>query len=219
MSIYLSEPNGKLRKTDKANGTYTVSFDIPAGITCPYAGICQHEHNCYASASRFNISKKKAYSAGNYEHSRTDSFVPDMISMINDIVAKKKKKVRVRIHASGDFYSIEYMSKWYAIARAIPNVDFYAYTKSVRFYHALKSIQPANIIIAVSTGGKSDIEIDPSDTIAHVFKTREDAIAHGYDVAINDNDYAMSTSKRLGLVYHGVKKWENTDWGNVPIIP
>jgi hypothetical protein len=38
----------------------------------------------------------------------------------------------VRIHVSGDFYDVPYTRKWLTVARALPQVKFYAYTRSWR---------------------------------------------------------------------------------------
>jgi len=36
----------------------------------------------------------------------------------------------VRVHASGEFYSAEYVRKWIIIANLNPNITFFAYTRS-----------------------------------------------------------------------------------------
>lgn len=60
----------------------------------------------------------------------------------------RAKEKTVRIHASGDFISQEYIEAWAEIAEAFPEVNFYAYTKSLqRFdYSSLTSLSNVNII-------------------------------------------------------------------------
>lgn len=60
---------------------------------------------------------------------------------------RAKEKV-VRIHASGDFISQEYVEAWAEIARDFPEINFYAYTKSLdRWdYSSLTALQNVNII-------------------------------------------------------------------------
>jgi hypothetical protein len=53
----------------------------------------------------------------------------------------------VRVHESGDFYDREYAEKWSAIARALPDVIFFAYTKSpnrpyAKNFNIVESILP-----------------------------------------------------------------------------
>ena len=76
----------------------------------------------------------------NYNFSLTDEFVPFMVKALHYIASlplyKKANHITVRIHESGDFYSVEYLKKWLAIADAckdIINMDFAAYTKSLPF--------------------------------------------------------------------------------------
>lgn len=38
----------------------------------------------------------------------------------------------LRIHVSGDFYDVNYTRKWYEIAKSLPNVQLFAYTRSWR---------------------------------------------------------------------------------------
>jgi hypothetical protein len=61
--------------------------------------------------------------------------------MILEILTSKFKFVRV--HESGEFYSQEYVNKWYEIAKHCPNVTFYAYTKRLGEFDFknLKSLQ------------------------------------------------------------------------------
>lgn len=61
----------------------------------------------------------------------------------------------VRIHESGEFYSQEYVDSWAAIATALPNVQFLAYTKRLAEwdFSALRALP--NVIIISSLFGKS----------------------------------------------------------------
>ena len=61
----------------------------------------------------------------------------------------------VRIHESGEFYSQEYVDSWAAIATALPDVQFLAYTKRLADwdFSALRALP--NVIIINSLFGKS----------------------------------------------------------------
>jgi hypothetical protein len=121
------------------------NFSIPAGSTCPgKSDFCQ---GCYAQKGFFQTPRLKSTYAQNLEVTQGDTFVDAMIGHIQQVT----RKVKVfRIHVSGDFYSSTYVRKWIAIVQALPDVQFYAYTRSWRVasirptleeLHALPNIQ------------------------------------------------------------------------------
>jgi|GEM_PF-6083239 len=110
-------------------------------VTCPGASkLCRQV--CYAQKGQFVSSKKiQLEYAINYLASLRDDFVETMVYLI----PKKEEETRrqwvnnygrepqvqlFRLHTSGDFYSPEYAEKWLEIAKALPEVHFYAYTKA-----------------------------------------------------------------------------------------
>jgi hypothetical protein len=121
------------------------NFSIPAGSTCPgKSNFCQ---GCYAQKGFFQMPRLKSTYAQNREVTQGDTFIDTMIGHIQQ--ATRKVKV-FRIHVSGDFYSATYTRKWIAIVQALPDVQFYAYTRSWRVasirptleeLHALPNIQ------------------------------------------------------------------------------
>ena len=126
---------------------------------------------------------------------------------MNEEIQKKKAKY-IRIHDSGDFYSVAYLLKWVQIANENKSVIFYAYTKSIPFFKGTfqgKPIVkvPTNLKIIFSEGSKRDILINNnSDRHARIFKSKELLAAAGY-VDASDNDLqAITENKRVGLVYH-----------------
>lgn len=58
----------------------------------------------------------------------------------------------VRIHAAGDFDSIEYLQMWVEIVKAFPNVKFWTYTKVREFESAFDRFDNANIVKSVIPG-------------------------------------------------------------------
>jgi hypothetical protein len=62
---------------------------------------------------------------------------------------KRKRACVVRIHESGDFYSVAYFKKWIEIAKKLPGKTFYAYTKSWFIAQHLDEL-PDNFIIIFS---------------------------------------------------------------------
>ena len=106
----------------------------------------------------------------------------------------------MRVHASGDFYSVEYARKWADIATQCPSVIFYAYTKSVSIVRSVD--MPENVKLAFSYGGLQDYLIPAGATVARIFDTAEDAINAGYDISVNNDDLRVVAGGKLGLIKH-----------------
>jgi hypothetical protein len=64
----------------------------------------------------------------------------------------------IRIHVAGDFFSADYMQAWYNVAAMNPNVLFYAYTKSIRYwqFHINEYPELDNLVLTASYGGSDD---------------------------------------------------------------
>lgn len=196
--IHVSRGNAKLKKTEKLNNATVIGFDLPAGLTCPYAGECKKI--CYAKKGNYQFPSKKDACKDNLIASQQDDFIQRMVATINGIKANNEKPLYVRVHASGDFYSIEYARKWAEIARQCPSVTFYAYTKSVSI--VLGAGMPANFHVAFSYGGLQDYLIPAGATVAKIFNTADEALDAGFDISVNDNDLMVVKGGKLGLIKH-----------------
>mgnify|MGYP003339792331 FL=1 len=165
--------NAKMAKS-KTEGEIVYDLTLPAlkGIvvdeetgefveitTCPSAGACQLY--CYARKAgyvMFPDSSMSAARALNFLVNDPDGF----FQMVNAEIAKFKKtaakhgiRVVVRWHDAGDFFSKEYVDRAYDVARANPDVKFYAYTKVAS---VAAGDRPDNFILNFSTGAKrSDV--------------------------------------------------------------
>jgi len=194
--------NAKMKKTSKENKTKIFNFSIPAyktksgKITCPFAKECVKF--CYAQKGNYTrFPKIGELMEQKYNISKTNNFIP----LMNEEI-QKKKATHVRVHDSGDFYSIAYLNKWVQIAKNNKSVIFYAYTKSIKFFvNGLKL--PKNLKIIFSEGSKTDNLINVAkDRHARIFKSKELLAAAGY-VNASDNDLkAITENKKVGLVYH-----------------
>ena len=58
----------------------------------------------------------------------------------------------VRIHASGDFFSVEYVEMWQDIARTCENTHFWTYTKYASAETMFNDIDNANIVKSIIKG-------------------------------------------------------------------
>lgn len=209
--------NSKMKKS--IDGMHIVyNFGIEAGSTCPMKDTCAS--GCYAQSGTYRFSNvKKAYQYRTMV-TRSNEFVERMNNEINTLLKKHTGlKLVIRIHDSGDFYNMEYLLKWIDIIKLNPNVKFYAYTKSLHLFDGNRKISaggilPSNFGVIFSYGGKMDkyIKVD-EDFHSKVFKTQEELLAAGY-VNASDNDLiaALGENNKIGLVYHGIKKIENTEW-------
>lgn len=190
----LSFANTKLKRDGIA------SFSIPAGSTCPNKGACVK--GCYAMQGFFLMPSVKEALRRNYEATKN---YPKFIKAMDAEIKKKKPKI-IRIHASGDFYSVGYFNSWICIAAMNPKVRFYAYTKMVGMVKATLSI-PKNLTLVFSYGGTEDHLINPlTDRHSHVFSSFEEMEAEGYKDTTTNDINALGRSKKIGLVYHGAKK-------------
>ena len=206
--INLLTQNSKLKKTSKTNNKRIFNFSIPAHktksgkIVCPFAKACLSY--CYAQKgnyTRFPVVRELMEKK--YTITKQNNFADLMHAEI-----KQKRADVVRLHDSGDFYSINYLLKWVQIANRNKNILFYAYTKSVPFFkkESIKNIIPENLKIIYSLGSKKDnlINLD-QDRHARIFtgiNAENDLIASGYINATNNDLNATTDNKKVGLVFH-----------------
>lgn len=200
-----------------ANDTYTLyNFGIPAYksvqglVTCPMAGQCAV--GCYAQSGAYawgNV--QKAYEFRLLQ-TQQDNF-PELLQ--KELIPKIKTALRqskqlvIRIHDSGDFYSVKYIRSWLTIIQNNPTVKFYAYTKMLPIFKRLQANGeiPNNFTIIYSEGGTADKLVNcQEDRHARVFPSKEALVVAGYDDASKDDTVAFNSSTgKIGLIYHGFK--------------
>ena len=86
----------------------------------------------------------------------------------------------VRVHDSGDFYSLDYLRLWFKIAWFNDSVLFYAYTKEVAMLKEYGHEAPPNFRWLYSTGGLQDDLITETDRRADVFPDEASIAAAGH---------------------------------------
>lgn len=166
------KPGALLKKNEKmqhSDGTKTQFYNIglPAlkGLalnektgkfvivdTCPGAGACKTM--CYAMRGNYvrvpqpSLNQSKVL---NFLVNHPDKFAARLKAEIGVAVTDvdPDEKVIIRWHDAGDFFSPEYMNMAFDVARAFPDVQFYAYTKVAAVANAKK---PENFIINFSEG-------------------------------------------------------------------
>lgn len=78
----------------------------------------------------------------------------DILNGIDIQIPKQAKNIR--IHGSGDFFSQEYFDKWLTVCKNNPDVNFWAFTKSVQFWVNRINDIPRNLTLQASKGGLQD---------------------------------------------------------------
>jgi hypothetical protein len=112
-----------LKPGNKKTGEDIWTFSLPAGgVHCPGATSTCLQH-CYALRMAQRRPLLGQIYADNLRAANSERFVGDMIQ---EAVTKRV----IRVHASGEFYSLEYIDKWMEIARRTPGTLFYAYTRA-----------------------------------------------------------------------------------------
>jgi len=180
---------GKLIKNTKYYTGVVYEFNLPTGTTCPFAMECKvtvdrytgkfdikrGAYKCYASsAERFPAVRQSRWN--NFEYVKHGG-IPEI----------PKDCKAIRIHASGDFFNQEYFDMWLELARSRPDVEFWAYTKSLTYWENRLDAIPKNLVLTASWGGKHDrLIVKHGLKSAMVFKSI-DEVPSGMQVDYNDD--------------------------------
>jgi len=166
-----------LRKTKYYEGV-VYEWNLPSGFTCPFAMEClvkvdrhtgkfdnkSKAYRCY-SAMQERFPAVRNHRWANFDFLR-DGGKPEI----------PKKAEAVRIHMSGDFYSQDYFDMWLDICYENPKIEFWAYTKSLKYWVKRINEIPDNLILTASKGGRNDNLIDEYNLKnVEIIKTKEDA--------------------------------------------
>lgn len=133
------------------NSFYNVTLDTIYGPaeyhingTCP----C-HCDKCYATRGRYTFENVKQANARKTIISRND--IDWMVAAITAQI--KAERIRIcRIHASGDFDSLEYIKAWKKIVADCSDTVFWTYTKNPVAEHSFDELPNINIVKSVIPG-------------------------------------------------------------------
>lgn len=140
------------RKLVSNKETLFFIWNLPSVITCPFrTPLC--EKYCYAKKAERVYKAVLPSRMANLESTKSESFVSDMIAIIEKkLSTMKQKRLVVRIHESGDFYNKAYSQKWLAIAFYFAmhdeRVTFICYTKSFPYFDGVQL--PENFALRAS---------------------------------------------------------------------
>lgn len=209
-----------LRDNTHKAGRKVYSLDLPAGKTCPGAKDCKScvmprdddptrfhlvdgpecEFRCFAASQEVlfpNVRKSREHNLGELKGKS--------VAKIRDrILADMPKNTGVvRVHVSGDFFSLYYFRGLLAAAKARPDVLFYFYTKSLPFLVGVEL--PDNVLATVSRGGKFDHLIgELGIREAVVVHSEEEAAILGLEID-HDDSHAATPGGSFALLIHGTQ--------------
>jgi hypothetical protein len=181
------------------------SFNLPALVSCPEATkACGSE--CYAQKGRFAFGQSVPMYWQNWSvlHKRGPH---KWASMLVDMVLHSLKGVRsgyFRAHTSGDFFSQEYFDAWCETARRLPNVRFWAYTRTTTL--DLTHL-PSNFVIYVSADREN---LEPAKRFAERWQIKMAYMGHDTAIASGRGFFACPEQEKkvvscvgCGLCIHG----------------
>jgi len=200
------------------------SLDLLSGYSCPFANAClskaveidgkrrivdgpNNEFRC------FSASQEAQYT--NVYNSRKHNFdtlrglhLNDMIVALNDSMPKNTGIVR--IHVAGDFFNQSYMLAWATMAMMHEDKLFYAYTKSLKYWLALReTIEDIdNFVLTASYGGRDDDLIGKEGLrYADVVFTEKAAEWAGLEIDHDDSHAARPSMRNtsFALLLHGTQ--------------
>jgi hypothetical protein len=175
------------------------------------------EFDCFAANQEMQYDELRANRWHNYDlllaagkDGGAEAQADLIVKSLNYFFDTEGAKDEVRIHESGDFYNGEYLKAWMLTAQRMPDVKFYAYTKSLPYVRSvqneLKDIP--NLSITLSQGGKHDADIDSLDIkSSKVFNTPEEILKAGLILDLDDNlaKEKGGSDKNFALLVHGTQ--------------
>jgi hypothetical protein len=99
----------------KFRGYWIYTLSLEERKTCPSS--CRHWQTCYGNNMPF---------AKRIDHTDPD-FIPKLAREVATLCIQRKG-VLIRLHALGDFFSIEYVEFWMRMLRTYSNLAIYGYT-------------------------------------------------------------------------------------------
>jgi hypothetical protein len=191
--MYISKGNKKVN---------AAIFNLPCRKTCR-KGLACHKF-CYAAKAERLYPNVKPCREKNLRASKGVTFVSRMIDLI-----KSQKNKYFRIHESGDFYSQEYILKWYEICRGLPGTTFYVYTKrNDLFTPQILADKPDNLTLIYSLDGIRTLDMSKVDipegydkvTCTHQTATNCPALANE-DVKCMRDCFKCSTKQKEVIIF------------------
>ena len=219
-----SPANTKLRKLQKKTGRKVYSFDLLSGHSCPGAKSClakvvydwatdsysledgeDQEFRCYSASQENQYPGTYNHRLANWESVDAEKN-PNKLSL-SLLQALPSDAETVRIHSSGDFFTMKYFQAWISLAKREPDKLFYAYTKFLPAWIKYRKILPDNMVLTASRGGKWDHLIDQHG-LREVKVIYDPSEANGLAIDSDDSIAAdpLRRNENFALLIHGQGK-------------
>ena len=206
------------------NGRKVYSLDLLSGYSCPFAEKClskavevdgkrkikdgpQNEFRCFSASQEAQYTP--VYNARKHNYDILKAHSGDWPVMYGELWRSMPVDAGIiRIHVAGDFFNENYLKAWIHLANNRPDVLFYAYTKSLKYWDALRSEIPENLVLTASYGGRDDWMIDHCDfRYAQVVYSEAEARDLGLCIDSDDSMAANPTWRdtNFALLLHGTQ--------------
>jgi hypothetical protein len=210
----------KFAKGNAKLASDTAIFSLPAGYSCPFARDCLSKAHkltgkltdgvgirfrCYAATAENLFSNIRLGRWRNFDKLVACKSLPETVGLIACSIPRRNTKL-VRVHSSGDFFSQAYFDAWMEVARLLPSLTFYAYTKALPFWVARLGHIPHNFKLVASRGGSHDhlINLHKLRNVRVVFS--EAQAAKFWRVPIDHDDkLAWCGDSNFALLLHGTQ--------------
>ena len=142
------------------------NFDVAGTCPCNCPG-------CYAQKNRYAFGTVKEANARKTVLAR---LYPDFVQRAIVAQIKADKVKTCRIHASGDFFSTDYIALWRNVIKACPDCTFWTYTKLAEAESAFDDLANANVVKSIIPGigynfGHCDYIIDTFNKLQEMGKS------------------------------------------------
>ena len=205
-------------------GRKVYSLDLLSGYSCPFAEKClskavevdgkrsikdgpKTEFRCFSASQE--VQYANTYNARKHNYDILKQHQDDWPLMYQELWKSMPTDTGiVRIHVAGDFFNQNYLRAWCQQAHENPDVLFYAYTKSMKYWDALRSEIPENLVLTASYGGRDDWMIDYCGfRYAQVVYSEAEARDLGLCIDSDDSMAANPTWRdtNFALLLHGTQ--------------
>ena len=131
------------------------AWNVCPGITCS-PDACAHcmKEGCYAMKNMlragYDIEKNNVYKSWTENTALAFNHLDALEKELNHYFGSMAAPRFFRIHAAGDFFSVEYAAMWYRVARNNPGTVFLAFTKQFDVVRKVPFFQLDNFSLVLS---------------------------------------------------------------------
>ena len=194
------------------------AIQLPAGYSCPMAKDCltksdrdtgkisdgpDMQFRCFMATLEAMSPQLRQLVWHNFDLLREHK-TEDAITELIELSLPKNTHV-MRTGVDGDFYSQKYFNAWLNVARNHPEINFYAYTKSLNYWINQIDAIPSNYNLNASKGGRLDHLIEDYNLkSATVVYHPDQATKLGLEID-HDESHALLSDKSFALLLHGTQ--------------